>query len=1649
MFTSHLIDAPWFPADLEQAEGRTIRQGNQNLQVIMKRWATKGSYDSTMFQMVGRKAKMFEQAWSGDDSVRNLEDVSPVSQYEMAAAVSSGDQRAIELAKARGRVDQLHRLRSAHFAEQRELRAKESELTFWIPRDREQIKDLREAEDAVGGYVREVSAKIGGEEFTPEDKRADIGMAIQRIVNDRLASRNLKDPKHTFHIGTFNGFKLLLDTTPYGDDILGTLGVQVTDKKSFWVNQRTAFKPEEIDVHGGNGLITRIINVLNNIGRDLGNLESKVKEKAADLQRVEKRLGAPFPDEAELIEKEAEVARLIVDLAASGTAAPGPAVSAAILAGISAEQAATMVGTAKPSTLGKAVHPKATPAAQARYRLPSAITGRKEIPNVQARSAAAPGAPAQQGNRRSDLPTPGEGAGRELADLQATAVKRGNKHDTAAITGLSHSEALASSPEFPAIVQKAIAMGFKTVLPVKGADFDGAVYPDKDGNSVFLLNEELTPGSTGMQVLVHEETHHLENHGDPVIRGMVKAVNTKSEAFQAYKAVLNGEYAAEGWPLASDYEIAVEIVGDFRAGLTRVDLGGRDIHIGEVFSGAGSLRSMAKAVRSAPRGSGAGQARASMFGFRMKQKVMVPTTQREMQGIEKWLGERELSNFDPVVLAGKRQQALMKALGKKKYDKEAQLADNAITHYVELQAFPDHLAWYYDDLKPIDKKAVDYAQNEIPNNPALKAIADELVAYYKEWEVKALDAGVIHDSRDAYMAHIWDLDREPPVEKLRKFGPKTGHAMQRTFDTELQGLATTYDPLVRGAINKAMIYAQDITRAIADRQFIKREMGKTLSTDRSDLRPAQVEHPNMRGWKWAGSIEVEPIISYVQKMTEELKNSSRTSSTTTGPGSTGSVPGKGPVEAMKEVVRNSLIIRGMTEDEANAYLNRIETAAVKQASGQTAATPGQAPPESTTTVIRELRETIVKIEKSQEVIGHNIKPIARKDFFVDAGGDIFQKVPLYASEGAADKLNNVLGSSNLYKPLDKAVKVSNSLKQLILFMSGYHHQAGIRGWMLGVTGQVKQHGLKGLSPRWTYRQGLKLIREFNPTLRHGVENGLVLGMTPEWREYLSNDKGKLAAKLDKWKVTAAVREKVFDLWDQQVNFLFGKLFPGLQSMAYITEFNNFMKKFPGTDRAEAAKKVAELCNYNFGNLNYARMGAPITGGKQGRDPTLQRIFQGVFLAPQWTESNWGPVRELVGALLKGDKEKAYIYKKFWASVVLKGLAVLLVGNLLMSLGDDKDAWESFKERWTAGRLKWLGLNITPIYRGIYNALGVEHGEGQKVFSPLGHFLDAIKMVSHPLLFLQHKGSPLAKFFFEAFSGENWKGQPYTDFGDLIGATEGGALKGKFVKEGKSAGPVSISQLPSFLLGQARGALPIPGGNLLGMLGGEMDAFDAITKSTGTMISSFTPKTEAQGLIKDYYQATLPGRNLTTAQREKKDLEKGLLKQARSGDMEGFTDRLADYLADGKFTRTEAKDLMKEAQLPAGVAGFARLPLDVALKVFDAATDAEKELWGPSLLSRINRAQPETLQANQDALVNILSGLGMDNLAGLIGGGLNIPQYRPGLPGLRAPFRPLSEMAAENVESTIGQSIRNKVQGAAEKAKVPGGTREQLRRMGLG
>ncbi|MGO8608954.1 hypothetical protein ACC848_38990, partial [Rhizobium johnstonii] len=71
----HHVDCPWRPADLEQRDGRGIRQGNQNPEVAVFRYVVERSFDAYSWQTVARKAGFIAQVMRGDPSVRSIDDI--------------------------------------------------------------------------------------------------------------------------------------------------------------------------------------------------------------------------------------------------------------------------------------------------------------------------------------------------------------------------------------------------------------------------------------------------------------------------------------------------------------------------------------------------------------------------------------------------------------------------------------------------------------------------------------------------------------------------------------------------------------------------------------------------------------------------------------------------------------------------------------------------------------------------------------------------------------------------------------------------------------------------------------------------------------------------------------------------------------------------------------------------------------------------------------------------------------------------------------------------------------------------------------------------------------------------------------------------------------------------------------------------------------------------------------------------------------------------------------------------------------------------------------------------------------------------------------------------------------------------------------
>src|ERR1700682_6185046 len=113
----HHVDVPWRPADLEQREGRIIRQGNQNEEVEILNYVTESTYDTVMWQKVQAKAVFIDQMRRNEVLDSEVEDLSGGDIGSAAAetkAVATGDPRYLRQVELDDTVRRLSALERAH-----------------------------------------------------------------------------------------------------------------------------------------------------------------------------------------------------------------------------------------------------------------------------------------------------------------------------------------------------------------------------------------------------------------------------------------------------------------------------------------------------------------------------------------------------------------------------------------------------------------------------------------------------------------------------------------------------------------------------------------------------------------------------------------------------------------------------------------------------------------------------------------------------------------------------------------------------------------------------------------------------------------------------------------------------------------------------------------------------------------------------------------------------------------------------------------------------------------------------------------------------------------------------------------------------------------------------------------------------------------------------------------------------------------------------------------------------------------------------------------------------------------------------------------------------------------------------------------------
>src|ERR1700719_1069305 len=115
----HHLDAPWKPAEVEQRDGRILRQGNENAEVAIYRYVTEGSFDAYMWQALETQARFIAQVMTGQNGLRRAEDIGGQElSYAEVKAIASGNPAVLTLAEADAELQRLNLLKKNHLDEQ-------------------------------------------------------------------------------------------------------------------------------------------------------------------------------------------------------------------------------------------------------------------------------------------------------------------------------------------------------------------------------------------------------------------------------------------------------------------------------------------------------------------------------------------------------------------------------------------------------------------------------------------------------------------------------------------------------------------------------------------------------------------------------------------------------------------------------------------------------------------------------------------------------------------------------------------------------------------------------------------------------------------------------------------------------------------------------------------------------------------------------------------------------------------------------------------------------------------------------------------------------------------------------------------------------------------------------------------------------------------------------------------------------------------------------------------------------------------------------------------------------------------------------------------------------------------------------------------
>ncbi|MBO4419755.1 MAG: helicase, partial [Oscillospiraceae bacterium] len=287
------LSSSWRPSDLQQREGRIIRQGNENKEVEIFTYVTENTFDSYLYQLVESKQKFIGQIMTSKSPVRSAEDIDEQAlSYAEIKALCTGNPYIKEKMDLDIEVARLKLLKANHLSQRYSL---EDQIIHTFP------KEIRALEQKAEGYTYDIQrvqviSRPNEEGFCPMEIEGTVHTEKKAAGSAILeACQAMKSPD-PIPLGKYRGFDMTLHfdtvTREYKITLIGSLRHTV---------------PLGTDIFGN---VQRLDNTLDNLPARLKAANEYLESTRQQLEEAKAAVDKPFPLEADLTAKSARLAEL-------------------------------------------------------------------------------------------------------------------------------------------------------------------------------------------------------------------------------------------------------------------------------------------------------------------------------------------------------------------------------------------------------------------------------------------------------------------------------------------------------------------------------------------------------------------------------------------------------------------------------------------------------------------------------------------------------------------------------------------------------------------------------------------------------------------------------------------------------------------------------------------------------------------------------------------------------------------------------------------------------------------------------------------------------------------------------------------------------------------------------------------------------------------------------------------------------------------------------------------------------------------------------------------------------------------------------------------------------------------------------------------